>query len=282
MVGDVGTTITQFVTRWVQTPSNYDTLVATTMHKDWVHKHQPVISQHSTGHQLYDRFSVERPKGMPVVCHRRECKQIIQYRIHSDEVRMACPGCLSTTRIPKILPDRDNILSNVGIVRVEYPPRDYPAQWWFPQDGPLNELARPPAKTIQIETRRPKEKNKAPPWFGYRPCLKGHLPVPFDHRSSQMSCSISLNTLLTPTPTLQPVPSSSSLRVTVPPRNPAITRSQSTPSMRNQSATPTPPPQSPYEQSPTASEGKRALAEVTYPYAQKKRKPSPKEKDLDQ
>jgi hypothetical protein len=76
-----------------------------------------------------------------------------------------------------------------------------------------------------------------------------------------------------PAPTLTSSPSSSSLRIILPARPPAITRSQSTLSLHgNQSASPTPPPLSPHEPSPTPSDRKRSLAQETRPSTQKKQK----------
>ena len=278
VVGDVGTTITQFVTRWVQTPSDYDFLVATTMTKDWIHRHQPVISRHSTGHQLYSRFSVESPRGMRVLCHRRECNQVLKYRIHGEQVHISCPGCGSKCRIPKFVTDSGHVLGRAGIVRVVYPPPEFPTEWRLPTEGPLRDQARPPRKTTPIITRRPQSVAipPPPPASDHRPPPPAHLRHPLDHRSSQLSHSVSLDPLPTPPPKLKASSSSSSLYITVPPLNSAITRSRSTPAIRNQSATPTPPPQSPHEPSPTPSEGKRPLAGGSSSRAQKRQK---KQKD---
>jgi len=233
------------------------------MPDDWVHEHQPVISRHSTGHQLYSKFSVERPRGMVVLCHRVECKQVLKFRINGIWVDMTCPGCKSTCRMRKHVTDDKTPLGKASIVRVQYPPPQFPTEWWLPKDGPIAELLNAAAVRPQTSTRRPKnaQANLLP--------LLANLPPPLAHPPPpQLIHSVSSRTS---TPAVG-VSSSSSTTIIIPPRNSQLARSRSAPAIRSISATPTPPPQSPHEPSPTPSEGKRQLVDGTRPRGQKKRK----------
>jgi hypothetical protein len=226
LVGDIASALTDFSTRWVQTPSDYDFLVAGTMSADWCLKHQPVLSRNGQGHFLYSKFNIGRPGGMLVMCHLR-CGKLVKSRDIGKVVQYTCTKCDSRCTTERILTDQETTLGRCALVKAEYPLRLYPAEWRL-------------SKT------------------------NGHV----------LPRSTSLPTLPTSTPTsstpkLTPSTSSStlggSLRIRIPARPPAISRSRSNPGMNDgHGATPTPPPPSPHEPSPTPSDlGKRWPVEGT-------------------
>lgn len=78
LVGDVVDALLSFTALWVQTPSDYDVLVAKSFSAEWTRAHEPVISRKGdAGHTLYTRFSVAQPGGMLVLCHRMCHQQIL-------------------------------------------------------------------------------------------------------------------------------------------------------------------------------------------------------------
>ena len=128
VVGDVAPVLSSFATRWVQTPHDYDSHVAATMPADWVDKHQPVISRHKEGHELYAKFSFGRPEGKLVLCHQR-CGKEVTSRASGNIVNHKCLGCLSRCVTPKIKSDRGTTLGRKALVKVQYPPLQYPTEW---------------------------------------------------------------------------------------------------------------------------------------------------------
>ena len=135
-MGDISAPVTEFTTRWVQTSSDYDFLIASTLRREWVHDHQPVISRHKTGHQLYSKYNQDRPEGKVVWCNR--CNgQPIDSRLIGGLVHLRCKGCGYTGRIPHWKSPQDTTLGAAGIVRAEYPPRVCDVQWWSPKERSL-------------------------------------------------------------------------------------------------------------------------------------------------
>ena len=118
--------------RWIQTPSDYDFLVAATMSADWAHRHKPVISRRCADqiHTLYSKFSFEQPGGEIVLCHRR-CGQPLKSRldVKTNKVAILCPGCGSKCKVPKVVSDRTTVLGRRGIVKSAYPQTQFPTEW---------------------------------------------------------------------------------------------------------------------------------------------------------
>ncbi|KAF9781086.1 hypothetical protein BJ322DRAFT_1023203 [Thelephora terrestris] len=225
LVGEVAADLTRFVALWVQTPSGYDFLISRAFDGRWCNDHRPVISRKVDGHIAYDMFSLERPGGQVVLCH-RNCGQLLKYRPKGSKVRFSCPGCGSSTTTPKITSDRATCLGRRDIVKAPFPPKQFPTEWKLGTpnegtDGRAPEIARSrslPIPSISI------------------------LPTPTFQPPTRT---------LTPLPTSRPVLSASTsmpsprLIIKVPAR-PRVTSSNS--------PTPTPPPLSPNEPSSSTSD----------------------------
>jgi hypothetical protein len=257
LVGNVLAPITGFLMHWVKTHSDFDTSIAVTMTPEWIREYRPVLSQRDDGHVLYSMWSYGKPKGMVVICHRM-CRQNIKFKASGGFVRHTCQGCNSVCFTPEFLTDRTTVLGRRVILKTAFPQEQYPTEWELPKSAPTN----PPRTTVQP----PSISSNAvvhPPSSGVEPQLS-----------------------TTPSPA-----SSSSLRITIPPRlrgpTPAISRSQSpaTPAISpspsqstsgtvsRHDATPTPPPPSPLEP-PPAGPHKRKSTEAlnTRPRLHKMRK----------
>lgn len=210
LVGFVSQAITEFAARWVQTPSGYDYLIATSMRTEWIHEHQPVISRHETGHHVYSKFSHERPEGKWIQC--RSCPhQIIGSRPKGNQLIILCPSCKSTALIDKWENERGTILYAHGIVKAPFPPGELNVSW-----------RSPPPKKPQVN---------GPHQLTQPGNASVHLPPQLARPVS------SPEPAFTPRPFSSSTPSSTSLRIVVPSLA-SITRMRSTPEMRDNSATP--------------------------------------------
>jgi hypothetical protein len=130
LVGDIATVVMEFSSRWVQTPSDYDFLVADTMPAEWCQTNQPVLSRHGKGHSVYSKFSFGRPNGMLVLCHRR-CDKVVTSRDMGKgrRVQYKCEECGSRCTTARIQNDRTTNLGRRSIVKAEYPLALYPVEW---------------------------------------------------------------------------------------------------------------------------------------------------------
>jgi len=178
--------------------------------------------------------------GMLVECPQRACQNLVRSRAQGPEVTHKCVGCGRTARTPNIARDREGTLGRASIVKVAFPPPDFPTEWWIPQAQVLRERGNRPPKRPTVCTCRSNTPLHPPP----------------DHLSPQMTRSTSL-------PMLVPTSRPSSMRIRIPAQSPAISRSRSTSDMRDNTATPTPPPASPHEPSPGPS--KRRLVQEANP-----------------
>lgn len=131
VVHAVSTTIFEFIARWVQSFSGYDSIVASTMTPDWARAHMPVISLSSTQHVMYTAWDVARPHGQNVVCW-QECNARLDKDIRANTVRLTCSACKAKTTVPKVLPRRDTALGKRSLVKVAFPVPKYPAEWEIP------------------------------------------------------------------------------------------------------------------------------------------------------
>lgn len=136
VVGDVAETLLKFTALWVQTPSDYDVLIAKSVSAQWAKVHQPVISRHGdAAHTLYTKFSLAEPGGKQVVCH-RSCDQVISSKQVKEKVRMMCLGCKSKCVIPVVRSDQETFLAKVNLIKVRFPPKQYPTEWKLPVPQP--------------------------------------------------------------------------------------------------------------------------------------------------
>jgi len=150
LVGDVTETLLKFTALWVQTPSDYDVLIAKSVPAQWAKIHQPVLSRHGdAGHTLYTKFSLAEPGGKRVVCH-RTCDQVIFSRQDGKKVRMKCLGCDSRCVVPVVKSDKESFLGSVNITKVRYPPEQYPTEWRLPvtppSGSPRSAASQPPSR----------------------------------------------------------------------------------------------------------------------------------------
>lgn len=131
--------VAEFVARWVQSPSGYDFLVASTVPVDWARSHMPVIST-AGQHHTYVRFRFEEPWGKFIVCpkgHRGDFK--ISSRATSW--RVICRGCGARSNVPRVELDSQQPLGRKAFVKTEFPVKQHVVAW---QLGPTTDGEDPP------------------------------------------------------------------------------------------------------------------------------------------
>ena len=134
VVSQVALPLVHFCTRWAQSPSAFDFLVASTMPTDWVEVHKPVLSTRTMGHAIYTRFSFAEPFGKIVLCHRM-CTGQLRAKAGKTTTKITCMTCGSTCSVPKVTTDRTTTLGRQSMVKVAYPQEQYPTEWKLPQPG---------------------------------------------------------------------------------------------------------------------------------------------------
>lgn len=236
VVGDIASGVNEFVTQWVQTLSDYDFLVATTMDRRWIDKHCPVFSRKVEGipvHTTYSGMTLGRPGGKVVVCHRM-CREeiLIQGDKQRERVDLRCSKCDSRCRVPMILPDNTTPLGARELFKTIYPPELFPVKWRLKFTPTVN------------PTVNPNQGSR-----GSRSSL--HPPTVVAHSSSL------------PGSTTSSTPFSSLPRLRVPGntmnQGRGVSRPRSAPGLRDSlSFSPTPPPASPHEPSPGPSTSDRS------------------------
>ena len=160
----------------MQTPSDYDTLVAKTMTPEWVEQHQPVISRRGPPggiHTTYVKKQAKKPNGKIVLCHRR-CNQPLIHRLGATNIRFECLECRSRCSVP--LPEIDNhsTLGRKNLVKTRYPIEQCPGNWTDPAPMPSPGTAsshgpsqsrpnkRPSSQDLKQTTGQEKPKPKKP------------------------------------------------------------------------------------------------------------------------
>ena len=220
VVGDVSGTLLDFIAHWVQTPSDYEFIIAKTISKDWAKKHMPVLSRHGhdptrytvfnpwacevpvpmipqdkrdeqDDHILYTKFNIGQPVGKIVLCHLM-CGQEIENRQGKLYIRLICKGCGSRCSIGQFKTDRTMVLGRRELVAVKYPQDQHPAEWKLPKEG------NPKVSSLRLSATQPTMKRS-----------KSLLSV----APNTMARSISL-----PTPSTSTAQSSSPLYIRIPSR----------------------------------------------------------------
>jgi len=161
LVGDVSDALLKFTALWVQTPSDYDILVAKSFPAQWAAAHQPVFSRYTDPertipeHTLYTRFSLARPGGALVVCH-LSCNQQLFFRQEKEKVKIVCLGCRSRCKVPVVRSD-GSFLGSVDIIKARYPPQCYPTEWKLASSNPPPEPSKSatPRPRLNRKRRRP-------------------------------------------------------------------------------------------------------------------------------
>ena len=149
LVSEVASVVAEFVTRWIQSPSRYDWIFASTIPAAWAGAHQPILSTRSQGHLLYTMFSIKEPKGQLVICHRKECNYNIQAKAGNTNVKYTCLQCGSVCHILKTTSDKTTFLGRQALVKTSYPQPQYRAAWKLPVSKETADIHPPPAETSQ-------------------------------------------------------------------------------------------------------------------------------------
>jgi hypothetical protein len=227
-----------FAARWVQSPSDYDFLIASTLKTSWVAAHGPVLSTHDHGHILYTRFSLSEPGGNVVVCH-RNCVRGLEYRPGKNNVTFTCQDCKSRCKTPIIKTDETTVLGREALINTVYPQAQYPTEWRFLPSPDEANNPQPSFPLVVQPQAAPKDKVRTKiratttkkVRAASTPNIKtsvasGHLAPP-----EMITRAASLPGSSTSTAT----PSSSSLKIRLPPRPyvELITRSHSFPRSSN-------------------------------------------------
>lgn len=215
VVGDVASPIADFAARWVQSPSDYDFLVASTLKTSWVAARGPVLSTHEHGHTLYTQFSLSEPGGDIVVCH-RNCLRKLVCRPSKNNVCFTCNDCGSRCKTPIIMTDKTTVLGREALINTVYPQAQYPTEWRFlPQSDEANNPQPPYPLVVKprpaLEDKKStKVKVRATSTANVKTSMaSGHLAAP-----ETMIRAASLPGSSTSTVT----PSSTSLKIRLPPR----------------------------------------------------------------
>ena len=215
--------LAEFVARWVQSPSDYDVIVAGTLAAAWVGEHLPVISRRSVGHTLYTKATYKQPGGHVVLCP-RNCGVLLKVKPRAKKIQFICPKCDSraTVDMPPS-PDTSTILGKASIIKTQFPQTPYPiGEWKCGGPGTTPTLPQAQAATLQV----PEHSMDA-----VQPGAFSRLPAPDPTLRSAPPLQPSVFCRMPP-PALVPVPSSSrqqSVFSTMPAPGP-ITRSASLPS----------------------------------------------------
>jgi hypothetical protein len=279
VVGTVASVSAEFMARWVQSPSDYDYLIASTMPYSWVTAHRPVLSTHQHGHVLYSNFTFREPNGMVVVCH-SNCTQPPDYHPTKNNVRFTCYECNSRCTTGKYVTDRTTTLGRKSLIKVPYPQLQYPTEWKFltppgvtryPQAS-SHLLAMPPQveasssrtkttpapedKAISLPKVKTKPKGKAASISKdetisvprvRRAAILVNLPRPMAPTRHAPPDPLARTNSLPASLTSATTPSSSSLKIRLPPRPyvEILSRSRSEDHHRGTAANPPPSPSDP-------------------------------------
>lgn len=272
VVSEVSATLLNFVAYWVQTQSDYDTLISKTMDKDWAENHKPVLSRRHhdpkryttffTGNQpvpiepppvqddhiLYTKFSLGNPMGRYIDCPTGRCKQKLGNKQTKLGVRISCPVCLLRCTIPSFKTDRSDILCGKALVAVHFPIKRYPiTKWDTPED------AKPLLNDYVLDPSSPKSTPAPSP-----------PPSPIPSHSKSITALLSAPAMVVRSTSL-PSTGTASQSSSSSNRHTQIPRLASTPSLRLV-ATPSPPtPQEPQRRK------KRSEAEIRSQLWQPKR-----------
>ena len=92
VVGKVTTVLVEFTAQWVQLPSNYDFLVASTINKKWALQHRLVISRKGHGHILYTKYLYQESHSWLIFCP-SQCITKIHAKTTKNGFRLICGKC---------------------------------------------------------------------------------------------------------------------------------------------------------------------------------------------
>ena len=136
LVSRIMTTLTEFTIAWVQSPSEYDFLIARTVRDDWAAMNLPVISQRGT-HHLYTGYHVMEPAGQVLICP-YDCS--IENRnwdsTKKKDILIECRRCKGSCTLPRVELDSKTLLGSRRIIKVKFPPPRIAIPWTFPPYAP--------------------------------------------------------------------------------------------------------------------------------------------------
>jgi len=132
LVSEVASNLAEFITRWIQSASDIDTIVGSTFPAKWARDHQPVVSTRDCGHTLYTKFDVKEPNGQLVLCHRM-CGSEMRAKPGKENVRFTCYKCMSRCSVPRLEPDLRTYLGRRDLIRTAYPQAQFPTEWELPK-----------------------------------------------------------------------------------------------------------------------------------------------------
>ena len=183
IVGDIAPTLLSLISNWVETCSDYETLMAKSVSSTWANNHLPVLSgrghdpsryskfskdgqevandtSDGDDHILYTRFNLGQPRGKTIKCH-GGCDKGITSKQTKGGVRVECKGCKSRSMVPAFKTSTTTLLGKRGLVAVAYPQDQYPTpNWKLSQAGPPNPT--PPTPAPPESTPAPPESTPAP------------------------------------------------------------------------------------------------------------------------
>lgn len=129
VVGEVASQLGDLVARWTQSAStDFDALIAMTIPAEWARIHQPVISTEDGCHTLYTRFQPSHPGGKRVLCG-SGCQAPLRAKPRPGVVRITCTKCKSRCSVKLERLDRQTVLGQHDLIRVEWPPVQYVVGW---------------------------------------------------------------------------------------------------------------------------------------------------------
>ena len=143
LVGDVAAVLSDFIAAWVTTNAELDSLVARTMPSSWTRSHLPVFST-PKGHTLYIGRNVLEPEGKLIRCP-VDCGQPFYVEHGKSAMKVICPGCQMNCSLPKVVPKSGDWLTEVGILKTEYPRQNASIEWKKREEKKDQQPTNPPS-----------------------------------------------------------------------------------------------------------------------------------------
>ena len=79
--------------QWIQSPSDYNSIVAAKFSVDWANFHQPVILTHKHGHEVYIKFHYEKPEDKVYYCPSGCARNFKPWFSTQSSVCLTCLQC---------------------------------------------------------------------------------------------------------------------------------------------------------------------------------------------
>ena len=129
--------------QWVRSGStDFDVIMASTVDPDWALAHRPVVSTRN-GHTLYTKSRLCEPEGKVVLCPLR-CEALLHHDLNPKAtlIKFTCTNCGSNCNIKSTKPSKTTRLGRRGLIKVDYPQVQLPAQWNIPLSGSSTEQGK--------------------------------------------------------------------------------------------------------------------------------------------